>query len=355
LVFDGAPSPPPDEPDALRFFGFLPQAGLSAGGTVVTVEGSGITETVELVIGDAATARLDWSETGLTAVTPPLAPGAHPVTLTDPAREMSVVHEDAFVSTADPFESGLDLTPGEMTAFPESPDGVTAVGGLFPVDEATGALLDLEHETPEGARIRVPAAALPQNALAAYLAVRSAADLETLHDGHPIEAPSGYGLRSPAADFHVLLQLPGEDGAVELVEAAEDAPMSLAFPVEDGARRLALGRMNTFLGLDFAPILPEDAPAPLEIYTEELDETEDGLREGEVLLPGTYGVLGADVFGDVTGDGQVTAVDVQIVINLALGRQAPDGVAFQDADLNGDGAVDAIDVQLVINAALGRT
>ena len=51
---------------------------------------------------------------------------------------------------------------------------------------------------------------------------------------------------------------------------------------------------------------------------------------------------------DINGDGVVNAVDVQIVINSAL------GIATQrDADVNGDGVVNAVDVQLVINAALG--
>lgn len=53
---------------------------------------------------------------------------------------------------------------------------------------------------------------------------------------------------------------------------------------------------------------------------------------------------------DVDGDGDVNAVDVQLVINGALGLTLPGGV---DADVNRDGKIDAIDVQLVINAALG--
>ena len=51
---------------------------------------------------------------------------------------------------------------------------------------------------------------------------------------------------------------------------------------------------------------------------------------------------------DVNGDGLVNAVDVQLVINAALGVDT----GF-NCDVNGDGATNAIDVQLVINAALG--
>lgn len=53
--------------------------------------------------------------------------------------------------------------------------------------------------------------------------------------------------------------------------------------------------------------------------------------------------------GDINDDGEVNAVDVQLVINAALGI----AIGEFDADVNGDGTVNAVDVQLVINAALG--
>ena len=52
---------------------------------------------------------------------------------------------------------------------------------------------------------------------------------------------------------------------------------------------------------------------------------------------------------DINGDGAVNAVDVQLVINAALGIS----IAPFNADVNGSGSVNAVDVQLVINAALG--
>ncbi|HOE65819.1 MAG TPA: dockerin type I domain-containing protein, partial [Candidatus Hydrogenedentes bacterium] len=50
---------------------------------------------------------------------------------------------------------------------------------------------------------------------------------------------------------------------------------------------------------------------------------------------------------DVNVDGQVDAIDVQLVINGALRISVP----FH-TDVNLDGATDALDVQMVINAAL---
>jgi hypothetical protein len=46
-------------------------------------------------------------------------------------------------------------------------------------------------------------------------------------------------------------------------------------------------------------------------------------------------------------DGSITAADVQLMINQAL------GVALAANDLNGDGVVNVVDVQIVINVALG--
>ena len=54
--------------------------------------------------------------------------------------------------------------------------------------------------------------------------------------------------------------------------------------------------------------------------------------------------------GDLNNDGVTNAVDVQLVINAALGLELPVGVR---ADRNFSGVVNAVDVQLVINAALG--
>jgi hypothetical protein len=51
---------------------------------------------------------------------------------------------------------------------------------------------------------------------------------------------------------------------------------------------------------------------------------------------------------DLDDNGQVNAVDVQIVINAALGLPGA-----MNGDVNGSGSTNAIDVQLVINAALG--
>lgn len=59
-------------------------------------------------------------------------------------------------------------------------------------------------------------------------------------------------------------------------------------------------------------------------------------------------VLLLDEGEDIDGNRAIDAVDVQLVINAALGIDI-DGL---DGDVNGDGTANAIDVQLVINGAL---
>ncbi|HPA06275.1 MAG TPA: PKD domain-containing protein, partial [Candidatus Hydrogenedentes bacterium] len=53
---------------------------------------------------------------------------------------------------------------------------------------------------------------------------------------------------------------------------------------------------------------------------------------------------------DINRDGKVDAVDVQLVINGALGLTLPPGA---NTDVNSDGTTNAVDIQRVINAALG--
>ncbi|MBI4556939.1 MAG: hypothetical protein HY706_05090 [Candidatus Hydrogenedentes bacterium] len=71
-----------------------------------------------------------------------------------------------------------------------------------------------------------------------------------------------------------------------------------------------------------------------------------------VSAPDTVTILVREPTGidaDIDADGAVNAVDVQLVINAALGIN----IGGLDADVNLDSNVDAVDVQLVINAALG--
>lgn len=55
------------------------------------------------------------------------------------------------------------------------------------------------------------------------------------------------------------------------------------------------------------------------------------------------------VQGDVTGDGTVDVSDVNIIINVMLGKEIN-----ERADVTGEGSVDVADVNQVINIMLGK-
>jgi len=75
-------------------------------------------------------------------------------------------------------------------------------------------------------------------------------------------------------------------------------------------------------------------------------DVEDAIETNEVF--NTIGTVAETVPGDVDSNETVNAVDVQLVINEALGIDTG-----YDCDINVDGDINAMDVQLVINAALG--
>lgn len=87
---------------------------------------------------------------------------------------------------------------------------------------------------------------------------------------------------------------------------------------------------------------------------EGLDSDGDGALNIDEILALTFpgdasdAPAPAEIDADIDGSGATNAVDVQLVINGALGID----IGGMPVDVNGDFAVDAVDVQLVINAVL---
>lgn len=67
-----------------------------------------------------------------------------------------------------------------------------------------------------------------------------------------------------------------------------------------------------------------------------------------IFYSGTPG--GGGVRGDLNGDGKADVADVNIMIDMVLGKQAP----VNAADLNNNGVVDVSDVNLLIDIVLGK-
>lgn len=122
------------------------------------------------------------------------------------------------------------------------------------------------------------------------------------------------------------------------------------------------GRFNPTMTCTADGLYPVHGPvaganySPLEFDVPH-EATSDGVLELQWDLVDGRGCQVAEVWlmvseyigipGDVNYSGKVDAVDVQLVINAALGMDVP-----VDCDIDRDGRVDAVDVQLVINAAL---
>ena len=56
--------------------------------------------------------------------------------------------------------------------------------------------------------------------------------------------------------------------------------------------------------------------------------------------------------GDLNGDGQVDVTDVDIMIDMVLGKASPN---YNTADLDGNGMIDVSDVNAIIDIVLGKT
>ena len=57
---------------------------------------------------------------------------------------------------------------------------------------------------------------------------------------------------------------------------------------------------------------------------------------------------GISVLGDVNGDGDVNASDIQTIADYIMGRN-PESFVFNNVDMNGDTKVDAADLVLLVN------
>ena len=83
--------------------------------------------------------------------------------------------------------------------------------------------------------------------------------------------------------------------------------------------------------------------------------TYDSVQHRLCFLENTSYEIHITVDGDMNDDAQIDVADVNILIDVILGR-APDGPTVNNvADLNHDGKVDVADVSLLIDMILGKT
>ena len=68
----------------------------------------------------------------------------------------------------------------------------------------------------------------------------------------------------------------------------------------------------------------------------------------------TEGVAWDDdhVYGDVNDDGSVDGSDINVLVDIILGKN--DGSGYPHADVNADGNIDVIDINIIIKIILGN-
>jgi hypothetical protein len=320
---------------------------LGVGGSTLAVRGVFLNSGCIVTVGgascvDVAVVKVDGIGT-LTAVAPPGDEGTVDLTVEDPSSSTSDTWQNAITYTVDPFHPDLDTTPGIVRSW-ES--GATAT--LHVYLPASG---DVTMMTPEGTELTIPAA-LRTGYQAGFILVRDAARLSGLPLDQTPATPDGFIAVTPALDIGGLV----DNGAIaiEIDEPFAEA-VAVTFPVLPGTadEPLQLSYIESHLDTDLGPfcaVAPGEraqltaGAAPTAVDAEANTATFElfDFTTYAGILPGLYPP------SDVNQDGAVNAIDVQLVINEALGFDT----GFQ-CDVDRDGTVNAIDVQLVINAALG--
>ena len=82
--------------------------------------------------------------------------------------------------------------------------------------------------------------------------------------------------------------------------------------------------------------------------------TLQAVEASEILCPGTTEVQPSYARGDVNGDGKVDVTDVNILVNILLGKESADNYDGRAYITEGDTTVDVSDINAVVNIMLGK-
>lgn len=337
--------------DPLAIQDYSPKVGLVLGGTVITANVTGWTDTCRLYMAGTPCEMLPPAKSGSKAVTvvraavPSLVAGQYTLRVIDEADSDEASAVEPFTYLDDPFSSLLTEDFDQGLAI-EDGDPAVSTFALRAVKGAGGPLPSMHFVTPEGIDVTVPSGAFPANTVGAFVIARSSATVTALFPGATM--PANRSITTPVIDLHLILKT-GEGKLFERFMALAQ-PIALAFPVLRNPDLDALypATLATTLDGRFALVIPAP-PAVLEtgaLYGIDLQ----GRATVEVEELGGHMVLRDGVLGDTSGDGVVNAVDVQLAANAILGLD----IGGRNADVNGDGQVNALDIQLVVAIVLGN-
>lgn len=327
------------DPSDMPGLAVSPNEGLITGGSPVRMTGLGLSGTCTVLLNDVPCAGLSFNpeENQIDAVAPPGVTGPATLAIADAATGLSIVREDLFAYTADPFSPGLAAIAGVQYSWKDAASSVAY--GYLP------ETAPLEIRTAEGVSIEIPAS-LGAESAAAFILVRGASNLAGLYPDVTIALPAGNSLCTPVLDIAGLVW----DGKAtfDLVGPfAEGA--TVMYPIETPRADVVtvLGGMETQLD---ALLYPDFANTPeLVVGTVPGVVDEQAATVAfEVHDFGTYAAVCDREPADFNQDGMVNAEDIQIMIDVLLSPALD--LSF---DMDGSGTVDDEDLQIVIDLALG--
>ncbi|MFO7973319.1 MAG: IPT/TIG domain-containing protein [Candidatus Hydrogenedentota bacterium] len=312
---------------------------LVTGGSPIVVEGEHFSRACRLYVGGFECAEVTYdSGTGtLSGTTPPGAAGTVVVRVENEQVGASDELSGALAYTADPFDPGLDMTPGIARLW--QVEGVSVLHGWM------SSAVPLAFTTPEGIKITVPSSIL-DGGDSGFVLVHSALFAEELAWPGPPVPPEDFWIATPVCDIGGFVL---KGGQTQAFTQPFGEPVILVYPVLLGiaADVTDLGRVESQLDALLVPAYTAGDVFSLGGLPVGFDAEKDTVTF-EIYDFTVYAGLRGPHTADVNRDGRVNAVDVQFVVNASLGTTVP-----YNCDLDGENGVDAADVQFVVNAALG--
>jgi hypothetical protein len=334
----------------LEIKSMTPAAGLSIGGTAMTLSVQSWTSNCRIVLGGKNCRLLGTTGSGTVQVrvaAPAITPGQYGVKVVDSGTLEEHTASGSFASLGDPFDSRLSTDLDTGVEIDDNNDLVTTYA--LRAWRGTGGMPALQFTSPEGVIVNVPTAAIPTTATGAFLLARIASQPGDLFTG-ATPLPD-YRLRSAVVDLHVFVRqpVPGGGNTYSLLTAPASGTISVTYPLSPGPTDpLVSGGFETDLDDLFAALPPTPATFAEVVSTHTLDA-----QARAVFHLGSFGTValfGDGPYQDINDDGNIDAADLQLVVKAAIGKS----IGPLNADIDGDGKVSAVDIQMVVNAYLGR-
>jgi len=130
---------------------------------------------------------------------------------------------------------------------------------------------------------------------------------------------------------------------VMLVAEGKQVPV-IVTPVTDSG--------DTAYLIDWSSTPFVEGSTSLTVYTSDVSNTEG--TTGTMSKNKTWNAVSAIVSGDVDGDGEITAQDASLILQLVAGKITAESLIDEAADVDGDEEVTAQDASLILQHVAGK-